>query len=65
MNNNMVLTVAPPAERATYVGFLNAILGMVIFVPVLGGLVVDMLGYLVIFVASVVLAVLRYWLRRE
>jgi MFS family permease len=56
VNNNMVLTVAPPAERATYVGFLNAILGVVIFVPVLGGLVVDVLGYMVIFVASVVLA---------
>jgi MFS family permease len=58
VNNNMVLTVAPPAERATYVGFLNAILGVVIFVPVLGGLVVDVLGYLVIFIASVVLAAL-------
>lgn len=58
VNNNMVLTVAPPAERATYVGFLNAILGVVIFVPVLGGLIVDILGYIVIFVASVVLAAL-------
>jgi MFS family permease len=58
VNNNMVLTVAPPAERATYVGFLNAILGVVIFVPVLGGLVVDVLGFLVIFVASLVLAAL-------
>ena len=52
----MLLTVAPPAERATYIGFLNLILGIVIFVPVLGGVVVDILGYLVIFVASVALA---------
>jgi MFS family permease len=56
VSNNMLLTVAPPAERATYVGFLNAILGIVIFVPVLGGVVVDLLGYLVVFVASVALA---------
>lgn len=56
VSNNMLLTVAPPAERATYIGFLNAILGIVIFVPVLGGVVVDLLGYLVIFVASVALA---------
>ena len=56
VSNNMLLTVAPPAERATYVGFLNLILGIVIFVPVLGGVVVDILGYLVIFVSSVALA---------
>jgi MFS family permease len=56
VSNNMLLTVAPPAERATYIGFLNLILGIVIFVPVLGGVVVDILGYLVIFVSSVALA---------
>ena len=58
VNNNMVLTIAPPAERATYVGFLNTVLGIVIFVPVLGGLLVDLLGFQVVFLLSVVLAAL-------
>jgi MFS family permease len=52
----MLLTVAPPAERATYIGFLNTILGVVIFVPVLGGLLADLLGFEALFVLSLALA---------
>jgi hypothetical protein len=56
VNNNMLLTVAPPAELATYVGFLNTVLGVVIFVPVLGGLLTDLVGYEPLFLISVGLA---------
>ncbi|HET9495897.1 MAG TPA: MFS transporter [Chloroflexia bacterium] len=56
VNNNMLLTVAPPAELATYVGFLNTVLGVVIFVPVLGGLLTDLVGYEPLFLTSVGLA---------
>jgi MFS family permease len=56
VNNNMLLTVAPPAELATYVGFLNTVLGVVIFVPVLGGLLTDLVGYEPLFLISVALA---------
>jgi MFS family permease len=56
VNNNMLLTIAPPAERAIYVGYLNTVLGIVIFVPVLGGLLVDLLGFVPIFMLSAVLA---------
>jgi hypothetical protein len=52
----MLLTIAPPSERAVYVGFLNTILGIVIFVPVLGGVMVDLAGFLPIFVTSLALA---------
>lgn len=58
VNNNMVLTIAPPAERATYVGFLNTILGVVIFVPVLGGVLIDLLGFQLVFASAVVMAAL-------
>lgn len=64
VNNNMVLTIAPPAERATYVGFLNTILGFVIFVPVLGGVLIDILGFELVFfmaVAASALAMLASW----
>ena len=57
VNTNMLLTIAPPAERAAYIGFLNTILGVVIFVPVLGGLLIDLAGFTPIFVTSLALAV--------
>ncbi|MEO8286446.1 MAG: MFS transporter [Chloroflexota bacterium] len=58
VNNNMLLTIAPPTERATYVGFLNTILGVVIFVPVLGGLLADLVGFEILFLLSLVLSAL-------
>ncbi|MEO6457383.1 MAG: MFS transporter [Chloroflexia bacterium] len=56
VNNNMLLTIAPASERATYIGFLNLVLGIVIFVPVLGGVLVDFLGFTILFVLSLALA---------
>lgn len=58
VNMNLVLIIAPPAERATYVGFLNLILGIVIFVPVIGGLLVDLLGFELVFFVSLLLSTL-------
>jgi MFS family permease len=64
INNNMMLTIAPPADRATYIGFLNTILGIVIFVLVLGGVLVYLLGFEFVFVLAVVasaLAMIYSW----
>jgi MFS family permease len=57
VNNNMLLTIAPAAERPTYIGFLNTVLGIVIFVPVLGGVIVDLVGFTPLFVLSFALAI--------
>lgn len=56
LNNNMLLSIAPAAERATYIGFLNTVLGLVILVPPLGGALVDVVGFTALFVLSLVLA---------
>jgi MFS family permease len=56
VNNNMLLTIAPAAERATYIGFLNTVLGLVTFIPPLGGAVVDAVGYVALFVFALVIA---------
>jgi MFS family permease len=58
VNNNMLLSIAPPMERPTYIGFLNTLLGIVIFVPVIGGAVVDTLGFGVLFALSLVMTML-------
>jgi MFS family permease len=55
---NMMLSIAPPASRATYLGFLSTVLGLVTFVSVLGGLVVDTLGFTVLFLIALVVAAL-------
>jgi MFS family permease len=56
VNNNMLLTIAPAEERATYIGFLNLILGIVIFVPVLGGVLADVVGFRALFFLSLVVS---------
>ncbi len=55
INNHVVLSIAPPADRVTYIGFLNTVLGLVTFFPVLGGVVADTLGFSVLFFLSVLL----------
>ena len=56
LNNNMLLSIAPAAERATYIGFLNTVLGLVTFVPPLGGALVDIVGFPALFAFSLLLA---------
>ena len=56
LNNNMLLSIAPARERAVYIGFLNTVLGLVMFVPPLGGVIVDTLGFTSLFVITLVLA---------
>jgi MFS family permease len=58
VNNNMMLTIAPPAERATYVGFLNTVLGFTICVPLIGGVLVDAVGFEMLFLLSLAFAAL-------
>jgi MFS family permease len=65
VNNNMLLTIAPAAERPTYIGFLNTVLGIVIFVPVLGGVLVDLLGFTPIFLLSLGLALIAVLLATQ
>lgn len=57
VNNNMLLTIAPAAERASYIGFLNTVLGLVLFVPPLGGALIDAVGFEPLFVTSLLLGV--------
>jgi len=44
-----LLDIAPPAERPSYIGSVNTILGVVSFVPIIGGTLIDLLGYEVVF----------------
>ncbi|MBS1964203.1 MAG: MFS transporter [Chloroflexi bacterium SZAS-1] len=53
-----LLEIAPDDERPTYMGLANTLLGLAMFVPVLGGWLVDLVGYRGIFALGLVFALL-------
>lgn len=48
-NTSYLLLISPPERRPTYIGLNNSILGLASFLPALGGVLVDALGYRVVF----------------
>ena len=58
--SNFLLELVPQAERPLYLGFSNTILGVTVFLSGLGGLVVDLLGFTGLFVASLLLCLGGY-----
>jgi MFS family permease len=44
-----MMEIAPEAQRTSYIGFANTLLGIVTMLPVLGGVLVYLLGYVGIF----------------
>jgi MFS family permease len=55
-NMTYVLDIADERERAAYVGLINTILGVVSFVPVLGGTLLDRFGFEFLFLVSFLIA---------
>jgi len=53
-NINYLFDIAPPKQRALYLGFTNTIFGIGIFSSVLGGLIVDWAGFTVLLSLSAV-----------
>jgi MFS family permease len=56
--NTYLLEVVPENERPTYMGLANTMLGLVTFLPVLGGLLVYRIGYQGTFVLALMLSIL-------
>jgi MFS family permease len=48
-NLNFLLEIAPPDDRPLYIGFTNTIVGVALLVSSVGGLIVDLVGFTVIF----------------
>jgi MFS family permease len=60
INNNLLLDIAPAAERPTYIGFLNTVLGLATLVPIAGGSLVDRVGFEPLFALAAGLAGLAF-----
>jgi hypothetical protein len=55
-NDIVLMSIAPPAERPVYFGFLNTLAGVASFTLPLGGLLLEWWGYTPLFLLSSVLA---------
>jgi MFS family permease len=53
--NNLLLEIAPAGERATYIGVVNAAVGLVALLPLLGGYIIEWTSYTVAFLLSLTL----------
>lgn len=56
----LLLNLAPDEERASYIGFVNTVLGFVSFLPILAGALIDRIGFEPIFLAATALLLLGY-----
>jgi MFS family permease len=58
--SNFVIELAPENERAMYIGLSNTLNGVVTLLSVLGGLLVDLLGFAGLFATGLVLCLAAY-----
>ena len=59
-----LLEIAPAGERPLYIGFTNTVLGVVTFLPIVGGILLDLAGFRVIFLLTFVIAGIAWWLAK-
>jgi MFS family permease len=58
---NLTLEVAPPNDRAIYIGLTNTILGVAYLSTAVSGLIVDLVGYEGVFVLGLILLLVASW----
>ena len=58
---NLTLEVAPPNDRAIYIGLTNTVLGIAYLSTAVSGLIVDLLGYEGVFVLGLSLLLVGSW----
>ncbi len=57
-----LLNIAPPNERTLYIGFTNTLLGIATFIPIIGGTLLDLFGFQLLFVLTFVMSGIGFWL---
>jgi MFS family permease len=58
--SNFLLELVPEAQRTIYLGLSNTVLGIFVLISGLGGLVVDLFGFAILFTASLLLYLVGY-----
>lgn len=57
---NLLLEMSPPKERTSYIGFMNTITSPIALTPMLGGVIIDLVSYNVIFFVALILTLLGF-----
>lgn len=57
-----LLNLAPPEQRTLYIGFTNTLLGIATFIPIIGGTLLDLFGFVPLFVITFLTASVGVWL---
>jgi MFS family permease len=59
-----LLDIAPAAERSLYIGLTNTVLGIATFIPVVGGILLDLFGYRTVMFVALAISATAWWLAR-
>jgi MFS family permease len=57
-----LLNLAPPEQRTLYIGFTNTVLGIATFIPVVGGILLDLFSFTALFLITFAAALVGFWL---
>ncbi len=59
--NSLLLDISPQENRSLYMGFTNSLLGIVLFSTALSGVLLELLGYQVLFLLMILLHIYAYF----
>lgn len=58
---NALLDISPDEKRPTYVGFMNTMIAPVLFLPSIGGLLIDYISFKVLFTLSLLASIMAFF----
>lgn len=58
--NDFLLSISPDKERSTYIGLMNTIISIIILFPILGGLLINMFNYQIMFIITAALTFIGF-----
>ncbi len=57
-----LLEIAPALERPLYLGVTNSLVGIATFLPVIGGVLLDLAGFQIVFLLALLFSAFGWWL---
>lgn len=57
-----LLNLAPAETRSLYIGFTNTLLGIATFIPIIGGILLDLFGFTLLFAITFIMSAVGFWL---
>jgi len=58
---NALLDISPEEKRPTYVGFMNTMTAPVLFLPIIGGLLIDYISFNILFIFSLLASIIAFY----